>query len=590
MRSPGSSKPDMFDGPCAAALTNRRKENIVKVVVIGGVAAGPKAAARIIRMRPDADVTIVEKGVFLSYAGCGLPYYIGGEIKDQRELMETAAGVVRDSTFFLNVKNFKAKNRTEALEIDRPGKRVRIKVLTTGEESWLHYDKLVLATGASPVIPPIPGVDKENVFTLHGVHDAEGIKAALAQHKAKDVVIIGGGLIGVEATEALATHGCRVTIVEMLPQILSMLDWDVACLIEKYMESNGVRVMTGTRAIALESGGKGQEWVSSVRTDKGTLPADMVILAIGVRPNTALAKKAGLAIGEKTGAIQVDDHMRTSDPDIYAAGDCVECLDRMTGQYCYVPLGSTANKQGRVVAVNVCGGNEVFPGIVGSSICKVFDYCAARTGMTERTARSLGYDVITAMAPGTDRAHYMLGSKILLMKMVADKKSGKLLGIQVAGPGEGAKRIDVAATAISAGMTVDQVAHLDLSYAPPYASAMDNLITAANVVRNKRDGYMIGISAESVWHKLQAGEDFLFLDVRSPKEYADVHLPKSTLIPLGALRKRIAEIPKDKEIVAYCAISLRGYEASLILRAAGFHDVKVLDGGVAMWPYETVIS
>jgi NADPH-dependent 2,4-dienoyl-CoA reductase/sulfur reductase-like enzyme/rhodanese-related sulfurtransferase len=565
------------------------KGDIVKVIIVGGVAAGPKAAAKIVRMKPDTDVTIIEKGLFLSYAGCGLPYYVSGEIKEQKELMETPAGVVRDAAFFLHVKNLKVQNQTEALEIDRKGKRVRVKALATGEESWLPYDKLVLATGATPVIPPIPGVDKKNVFTLHGVHDAEGIKTILAKRKAKDVVIIGGGLIGVEATEALATHGCRVTIVEMLPQILNLLDWEVARLVENYLETNGVRVMTNTKAIALESRSDTDDIATHVRTDKGDLPTDMVILAIGVRPNTSLAQKAELAIGEKTGAIQVDGHMCTSDPDIYAAGDCVECMDRLTGRPCYVPLGSTANKQGRVVAVNICGGYELFPGVVGSSICKVFDYCVARTGLTERAAISLGYEVITAMAPGADKAHYMPKSKTLLMKIIADKKTERLLGVQVTGPGEGAKRIDVAATAITAGMTLDQLANLDLSYAPPYSSAMDNLITAANVARNKRDGFMIGISAESVQRKMQNGEDFVLLDVRSPHEYGQVNLPKSTLIPLGVLRKRLSEIPRNKEVITYCAISLRGYEASLILRAAGFTDVKVLDGGIAMWPYDKVM-
>jgi NADPH-dependent 2,4-dienoyl-CoA reductase/sulfur reductase-like enzyme/rhodanese-related sulfurtransferase len=558
----------------------------VKVVIIGGVAAGPKAASKIIRMRSDADVTIIEKGSLLSYAGCGLPYYVSGEVKKQSELMETPAGVIRDAAFFMHVKNLKVQNATEALEINRASRRVRIKALATGEESWIPYDKLVLATGASPVIPPIAGVDKRNVFTLHGVNDAEGIKAVLTEHRAKDVVIIGGGLIGVEATEALATHGCRVTIVEMLPQILNLLDWEIARLVENYLEMRGVRVMTHTRALALQSRSGDEDAVTHVRTDKGDLPADMVILAIGVRPNTHLAKQAGLAIGESTGAIQVDDHMRTSDPDIYAAGDCVECTDRLTGRPCYVPLGSTANKQGRVVGVNICGGDEKFPGVVGSSICKVFDYCVARTGLTERAALSLGYEVITAMAPGTDRAHYMPKSMMLMMKVIADKQTGRLLGVQVTGPGEGAKRIDVAATAIIAGMTLDQIAHLDLSYAPPYASAMDNLITAANVARNKRDGRMIGISAESVQQKIEKGEDFVFLDVRSTQEYAQVNLPKSTLIPLGMLRRRLAEIPKDKEIITYCVSSLRGYEASLILKAAGVADVKVLDGGMAMWPYE----
>jgi NADPH-dependent 2,4-dienoyl-CoA reductase/sulfur reductase-like enzyme/rhodanese-related sulfurtransferase len=561
----------------------------MKIIIIGGVAAGPKAASKIIRMKPDADITIIEKGEFLSYAGCGLPYYISGEVREQRQLMETPAGAVRDAAFFQNVKNLKVRSGTEVLEIDRPGKRIHVRTLTGGEQSWLAYDKLVLATGASPVIPPIPGVHKKNVFTLHGVNDAEGIKRALSEHRAKDVVIIGGGLIGVETTEALAAHGCRVTVLEMLPQILSMLDLEIARLVERHMESKAVKVMTNTKALALESRDGVEDLVTHVRTDRGDIPADMVILAIGVRPNISLAQHAGLAIGEKTGAICVDIHMQTTDPDIYAAGDCVECMDRLTGRPCYVPLGSTANKQGRVVALNICGGDDVFPGVLGSAVCKVFDFCVARTGLTETSARAHGHEVITAMAPGPDKAHYMPQAKLLMMKIVADAKTGRLLGVQAIGPGDGAKRIDVAATAISSGMTLDEVANLDLSYAPPYAPAMDNLITAANVARNKRDGYMVGISAESVHLKIQNHEDFIFLDVRSPKEYEEVRLPGARLIPLGALRARLKEIPRDKEIITFCKISLRGYEAALILKSAGFSDVKVLDGGVVMWPYEKEI-
>jgi NADPH-dependent 2,4-dienoyl-CoA reductase/sulfur reductase-like enzyme/rhodanese-related sulfurtransferase len=567
-----------------------RKDTDMKVIIIGGVAAGPKIASKIIRMKPDAHVTIIEMGIFLSYAGCGLPYYISGEVKEQRNLMETPAGTVRDAAFFQNVKNLRVQSGTEALQIDRPNKRVRVRALATGKESWLPYDKLALATGASPVIQHIPGVDKMNVFTLHGVHDAEGIKRMLAEGMAKDVIIIGGGLIGVETTEALVTHACRVTVVEMLPQILNMLDWEIAQLVKQHMESKGVKVMTNTKAIALATRGGTHDRVTHVQTDKAELPADMVILAIGVRPNIALAQQAGLAIGENTRAIRVDGHMCTSDPDIYAAGDCVECMDRLTGLPCYVPLGSTANKQGRVAAINICGGDEIFPGVLGSAVCKVFDFSVARTGLTESGARSLGYEVITALAPGPDKAHYMPQSRPLLMKLVADKKTGRLLGVQATGPGEAAKRIDVSATAISAGMTLNDVANLDLSYAPPYAPAMDNLITAANVARNKRDGCMVGISAEVVHHKLQNREDFIFLDVRSPQEYDEVRLPRATLIPLGVLRKRLGEIPRDKEIIAFCKVSLRGYEAALILKAAGFMDVKVLDGGVAMWPYEKEIE
>ncbi|MEJ2109253.1 MAG: FAD-dependent oxidoreductase [Acidobacteriota bacterium] len=558
----------------------------MKVVIIGGVAAGPKAASRIIRMNPEAEVTIIEKGAFLSYAGCGLPYYISGEVKEQNHLLETPAGVVRDATFFQNVKNFRAKSRTEALEIDRADKRVRVRSLETGEEYWIDYDKLVIATGARPIVPSIPGVNMENVFTLHGIHDAEGIKSILAEHRARDVVIIGGGLIGVETTEALATHGCRVTVVEMLPQILAMLDKEIARLVELHMESKGVRVMTSTIAIALESRHKPDDQVTHVLTDKGDIPADMVVLAVGVRPDTELARKAGLKLGEKTGAIQVDDHMCTSDPDIYAAGDCVQCTDRLTGKPSYVPLGSTANKQGRVAAINICGGDETFPGILGSSVCKVFDFTVARTGLTENNAVASDWDVITAMAPGPDRAHYMPQAKPLLLKIVADRKTGRLLGVQATGPGEGAKRIDVASTAIISALTLDDVAHLDLCYAPHYAPALDNLITAANIARNKRDGLMVGISAEQLFQKMQKREDFILLDARSPVENAQVRIPGSTLIPLGALRKRLDEIPKDKEIVTYCQISLRGYEAALILKSTGFSNVKVLDGGIAMWPYK----
>jgi NADPH-dependent 2,4-dienoyl-CoA reductase/sulfur reductase-like enzyme/rhodanese-related sulfurtransferase len=450
-----------------------------------------------------------------------------------------------------------------------------------GEESWLDYDKLVLATGGSSVVPPIPNVGLERIFTLHGVHDAEAIRTLLAQGKARDVVIVGGGLIGIEATEALVETGCRVTVVEMLPQILGILDWEIAKLVERHMESHGVKVLTETKVLSFEGDGQ----VTGVVTEQGTLPADMVILAVGVRPNVRLGREAGLEIGP-TGAIAVDPRMRTSDPDIYAAGDCVESMDLVTGRPCYVPLGSTANKQGRVAAVNVCGGQDTFPGVLGSTVCKVFNFCVGRTGLTDTAARELGYDTAVAMAPGPDRAHYMPGAAPLLLKLVVDAKTRRLLGAQAVGPGAGDKRIDVAAMAIAAGMTVDQLANADLCYAPPYAPAMDNIITAANVARNKLDGRMVGVSAREVHRMMEAGNGFVFLDVRSPAEHEKVRLPEATLIPLGTLRERLDELPRDREIVTFCKVSLRGYEAALILKAAGFEKVRVMDGGIAMWPYE----
>lgn len=555
----------------------------LRVLIIGGVATGPKVAAKIMRLNPAAEVTVLEKGKFLSYAGCGLPYYVSGQVPDQKHLMSTPVGVVRDVAFFQKVKNVKVLNQTEALEIDRVGKRVRARGAGGTGDFWLEYDKLVIATGARPVVPPLPNIQLQNICTLHGVHDAEAIKAVLAEHKARDVVMIGGGLIGVETTEALVHAGCRVTVVEMLPQILRILDWEMARLVEQHMESHGVKVLTQARVTGFEGEGR----VSGVVTTRGRLPADLVILAIGVRPNVELARAAGLTIGV-SGAIQVDDTMRTSDPDIYAAGDCVESLDLVTGKPCFVPLGSTANKQGRVAAINICGGTDRFPGVLGSTVCRVFDFCVGRTGLTEAAARELGYDAVTVVVPDFDRAHYMPDSKLMILKLVVDRRTRKLLGAQAVGPGAGDKRTDVAAMALTAGLTVDQLSKADLCYAPPYATALDALLTAANVARNKLDGAVTGLSAAEVKQRLEAKADFVLLDVRGPDEFKQEHLPGAVSIPLGALRSRLGELPRDKEIVAYCKVSLRGYEAARILQGAGFAQVRILDGGVVAWPFEKV--
>lgn len=552
-----------------------------RVVIIGGVAAGPKVASKVIRLRPETEVTVIERGDVLSYAGCGLPYYISGVVKEQRDLMATPLGSVRDPVFFQNVKNVKVLNRTEAVEIDRRAKRVRVRAGRNGEESWIPYDTLVLATGARPVIPPLPGVDRRHVFSLHGVHDAEGIRRLLAEGVARDVVIVGGGLIGVEMTEALVARGCRVTIVELRDQILGMLDPELAMLLVRHMEGHGVRVLTRTAVEAFE----GDEAVREVVTNRGRIPADLVILGAGIRPDVALARQAGLDLGP-TGALAVDDRMRTSDADIYAAGDCVECRDLITGKPCYVPLGSTANKQGRTAAVNLCGGDERFPGVLGSTICKVFDYAVARTGLSEREARAAGYDVVRALAPSPDAEHFMPGAQLLMLKLVADRRTRKLLGVQAIGPGRADKRTDVAATAITGGMTVDDLAQLDLGYAPSFSPAMDNLITAANILRNKLAGLVRGLSPAEVQARIEAREDFILLDVSTAREYEALHIPGSTHIPFGALRGRMETLPRDKDIVTLCRLSIRGYEAALMLQAAGFERVAMLDGGSIMWPYD----
>jgi NADPH-dependent 2,4-dienoyl-CoA reductase/sulfur reductase-like enzyme/rhodanese-related sulfurtransferase len=558
----------------------------LKVVVVGGVAAGPKTASRIMRLQPDADVTLVEKGSFLSYAGCGLPYYVSGVVKEQKELLCTPIGVLRDPAYFGKVKNVNVRNGTEALVIDRDKKRVGVAQTGAAEpRDWLEYDKLVLCTGAQPVRPPIPGADKRGVYALHKVEDAESIKAMLAEHKAKNIVIVGGGLIGVEMAEALTERGCCITMVEKLGQILTMLDEHMARLVEKHMEAKGVRVLTSTSVEAILGAEQDDGEVGAVKTTKGVIPADMVLLSIGVRPNVGLARTAGLVIGEKTGAICVNQYMQTSDLDIYAAGDCVEVRNLMSGQQVFIPLGSTANKQGRVAANHICGIADEFPGVLGSAVCKVFDYCVARTGLNEREARAAGFDVEVAVAPGPDRPHFMPDAKLLVLKLVADRKTRKLLGAQAVGPGAGDKRVDAAAMALTAGLTIDQLAHTDLCYSPPYSPAVDNLLTAADVMRNKLDNIFEGVSAESLQAELASGSPPVLLDVRTPAEFAQMRLPGAQPIPLSALRAKIEEVPHDRPVVCYCKTSLRGYEAARILQGAGYENIRVLDGGLVAWPY-----
>jgi NADPH-dependent 2,4-dienoyl-CoA reductase/sulfur reductase-like enzyme/rhodanese-related sulfurtransferase len=561
-------------------------KNVPRIVIVGGVAAGPKAAAKITRLAPNADVTIIEKGVFLSYAGCGLPYYVSGVVEDQADLMSTPAGALRDEVFFLNVKNVHVHSRTLATAIDREAREVQIQDLQTGEESALPYDRVILATGSKPVEPPLPGRHLRNVVTLHGVEDAELMRTLLAEHRAPDVVIIGGGLIGVEITEALVASGCRVTIVERLPQILSPLDEEMAGQVAAHMKSHGVKVLADTTVTALEPAEGDAARVGGVQTTAGRFPAELVVVAVGVRPNTDLAGACGLEIGE-TGAIKVDDHLRTSDPDIFAVGDCAESNNLITGRPAYVPLGSTANKHGRVAAINATGGDDTFPGILGTSICRVFDFNVGVTGLTQRAAEALGYDVEIALTPAPDKPHFMPTAKLLMLKTVSDRATRRLLGLQAVGPGDAARALDVAAMALHAGMSMDQLSKVDLAYAPPYSPAMDNVITASDVVRNKLDGIVAGVPAAEVKRMLDVGEPLFLLDVRSPAEVAQVAIPGAVNIPLAQLRERVGELPEDRDIVTFCKISLRGYEAALIAAAAG-RNARYMDGGVAMWPYERI--
>lgn len=558
-----------------------------KILIIGGVAAGCKAASRIKRLDAEADVTIVEKGGIVSYGGCGLPYFISDVIKDQKALMSTALGVVRDANYFKNVKGVTVHINTRATEIDRRKKIVTAVDVATGRQTEYPYDKLILAVGGDPVIPPIEGVHLGGIYSLRTIEDGVNIKKHLGEKSVKKAVIVGSGLIGMEMAEAFCHRGLEVTVVEMLDWIMpAVLDKDMGLVCERYLSQKRIAVYTSEKV--LRCVGTKDGLVKQVITDKRELPADLVLLAVGVRPNVDLAQRAGLVIGA-TGAIQVNEYLQTSDPDIYAGGDCVENTHRITGKKLYAPLGSTANKHGRYIADHISGYGMPFPGVLGTAICKVFDYTIARTGLSEIEAKTSGFDVETVICPGSDRPHYYPGSASIIIKLIADKKSGRLLGSQIIGPGDVAKRIEIAITAISAQTTVGDIAALDLAYAPPYSAALDNMITAAHVMINKINGIAKGISPLRVKEKLDRGDDCILLDVRSPQEYAvrRIDHPSVLSIPLGTLRAECQKLPKEKEIIAYCQVSLRGYEAQRILDAAGFTRVSFLDGGILAWPFAT---
>ncbi len=555
----------------------------MKIVVIGGGACGLKAACRARRRDPEAEITVIDAGRYPSLGRCGLPYYVGGIVNELNDLRRTLAGVVRDVQYFKKIKNIDILTETKVTEIDREKKVVKI-TKKDGSEDEIPYDYLVLATGAKPIRLNLPNADAEGVVTLFDPEDAEKILDMWDEGILEKAVIIGGGLIGMETAEALSNLDVEVTIVELLDHVLpALLDKEMAMLVQSYLADKGVKILTGSRVteIIAKDGS-----VVGVKVD-GTkeIEANLVLMAVGVRPNVDLAKACGLEIGE-TGAIKVNSYLQTSDENIYAGGDCVENIHLITGKPVFIPLGSTANKHGRVIGDNVTGGKSTFPGVIGTTIFKVFDLNVARTGLTEKQAKELGYDVITALCPGPDRAHFMPGQKPIRIKLIADAKTGKLLGAQMVGWGVVDKRIDIVATAIQMGATIDDLANFDLAYAPPYSTAIDTLIHAANVVRNKRDGLYKTISSFEVKDKLDRGEDIVLLDIRSDEEFRKfkkIEDPRLLRIPLEELRENIDKIPRDKEIVIVCQIGSRAYDAQRILEGYGFKDVKVMEGGMAFW-------
>ncbi len=561
-----------------------------KIVIIGGVACGPKAAARIKRLTPDADVTILEKGELLSYAGCGLPFYISGEVKDHNELMSTPTGVVRDTHFFNIVKDIHVHNHTLAKSIDRQNRIVHAVKIDSGESVDFPYDALVLAVGSKNIRPDIKGLDLKGVNFLQTVEDAQKIRNHHGELTGKNAVIIGGGLIGIEVTESFKKQGMNVTIIEKTGSVMGdSLDPEIAYHVHQSLKANGIDLKLGEMITGINGDDQGN--VISVITKTEEIPADLVLIAVGVRPNDRLAKETGLDIGE-TGGIKVDKNLRTSDPYIYAGGDCVENTNLINGKPIYAPMGSTANKHGRVIADNICGYSSGFKGVIGTTICKLFATNIARTGLTEKQAIENDYDVVTVLNPSPDKAHFLEDAKLIVIKFIVEKQTARLLGAQIVGPGDVAKRMEVAVSNITSNGRVTDIAHYDLAYAPPFSPAMDNIITTANIAENKLRGISTSISPIEVKVKLDRGDDFIFLDVRAPWEHEQMRIedPRVKLIPLGKLRDALAELPKDKEIIPFCKISLRGYEAERILSGEGYRYVKYMDGGVVCWPYEKVVS
>ncbi|MEA3465527.1 MAG: FAD-dependent oxidoreductase [Thermodesulfobacteriota bacterium] len=550
------------------------------IVIIGGVAAGMKTACRLRRLDPDIQITVIDRTKDISYGACPLPYYIEGLYENLDEVRRTPVGVLRDEAFFQNIKGFDVLSVTEATAIDRQQRTVNVRNLESGEEQTLRYDTLVMATGNTPIMPPIPGIDLPGVLPLKTMEQAEQIDQMAAT--AKNAVIVGGGLIGLEVAEALTKRGVKVTLLEMKDQVMATaLDFGCATLVHRELRSNGVNLRLAEPLQRIEGDGK----VERVITDQGSYAADLVLMAIGVRPVVNLAVAAGLDIGS-TGAIAVDEQMKTSDSNIYAAGDCAESTDIISGKKVYVPLGSTANKHGRVVANNICGQPERFPGILGSLAVKVFDINVGRTGLSAADAQLNGYDSVSVIITAPDITHLYPGSKPIIIKLVADAKTRKILGGQVVGPGNIDKRIDIIVTALSLGATVDQLANFDLCYAPPFAGAMDAILQAANAMRNKLDGLADSMSPCDLSQRIEDGEEMLLLDVRSPTEHSAVRIPGALLMPLGKLRSRLDELPKDRLLVPFCKLSLRGFEAAIILKQAGFTNVSYLEGGVLAWPFE----
>ena len=539
----------------------------MKVIIIGGVAGGATAAARLRRLDEQAEIVVFERSGYISYANCGLPYYIGGVIEDPEALT-----LQTPESFFARFRvDMRVRHEVTAIHPER--KTVSVKNLETGEEFEESYDKLLLSPGAKPTQPRLPGVGLEKVFTLRTVEDTFRIKEYINTHRPRSAVLAGGGFIGLELAENLRELGLEVTIVQRPRQLMNPFDPDMAAFIHSEVRRHGIQLALGRTVEGFEEQDGG---VDVLLKDEAPLHADMVVLAIGVTPDTALAKEAGLELGLK-GSIVVNDRMETSAPDIYAVGDAVQVKHSVTGQDAVISLAGPANKQGRIAADNICGGDSRYPGSQGSSVIKVFDLTAAATGVNETNAKKAGLDVDAVILSPMSHAGYYPGGRVMTMKVVFEKGTYRLLGAQIVGYAGVDKRIDVLATAIHAGLTAIQLKELDLAYAPPYSSAKDPVNMAGFMAENLASGVVKQWRMEDLPALPRDGSATL-LDVRTPQEYGGGHIEGFRLIPVDELRERLGEIDSGKPVYVICQSGLRSYIACRILAGHGF-DAYNFAGG-----------
>ena len=558
-----------------------------KIVIVGGVAAGPKAACRLKRLQPDWDVTVIDQDSLISYGGCGIPYYVCGDVSDEKELRSTSFHMLRDEKFFDQAKGVTVLIKTRVTGIDRKEKAVVVQNLDSGEKSRISYDKLLLATGPKPVDLPIPGVDLDGVFSIANLHKAIEIKKRIAQGKVAKAVVVGGGAIGIEMVEAFTDlWGVETTLVEYMPQLLpKIVDWQFAAMLKTHLEEKKVQVIIGEAATEIIGDANGK--VAAVKTAKGEIEADIVIMAVGVRPRSDLARDAGLHVAP-WGGIKVNNRLQTTDPDIYAAGDCIATNHLVTGKDAFAPFGSLANREGRIAADNMAGGVSIFPGVVGSYVMKAFDRCIASTGISYETAVAEGFDADYSLTAPADRAHFFPGEAIAVYQLVFDRKSRGVLGLQGFGMMNDSisARIDTAAALIAKGGTIEDFMTVEMAYSPPFSSAIDSINAAAYVADNLCAGLLRKVNLDKFFSWIDdfsIESDWMALDIRHPQEatpYVEKFgSDKWIAIPYNEIRKRYNELSKDKTLIILCDAGTRSYEVQVFLDHAGITNSLVLSGG-----------